>query len=83
MDREPGGLQSMGSQRVRHDLVNRSITYRVKPFLSQSELFGVIVSLLYTAVLYSTHLCISQRDLLSLDPQSVSWTVVSAGVQEP
>ena len=34
MDREPGGLQSMGSQRVRHDLVNRSITYRVRPFLS-------------------------------------------------
>ena len=23
MDREPGGLQSVGSQRVRHDLVNR------------------------------------------------------------
>ena len=41
---EPGGLQSMGSQRIRHDLVtNTAITYHSMcvPYLANSLLLGI------------------------------------------
>lgn len=59
--------------------ISPTISSRMHLFPPPVTATCVVLSLVYTAMLYFVHLCISQRDLQPLDPQSVDWMAVSAG----